>query len=217
MKTSTINLLFLVVFALAASSTPVPMVQNLAPRAGPEPSRHQLSEGVYSYQINGKTYTHVEVLSAMRLINDTQDGKSHPTTEELANARLLFIESTYLNYVHNPDFEEFYDANRLSMHRFMKFLVGILQERGDPDTNGVKSRAYIRLKTYLKWERDHKCGDSFPMKGNGDLYDLEYLKKLDSALRTLITHEELVEKCNDTLAGKPEANLVARTTDSGET
>ncbi|KAG6834295.1 hypothetical protein H0H93_010636, partial [Arthromyces matolae] len=202
MKTTIMNVFFLISFALAASSTPITIGQSHAPRgvAKSEPP-HLLTPltCVYIYEIDKESYTEEQLLSAIRVVDRAlSNDKFRPPPETLAKSQKLVIESTYLEDLNDPDFHKEYDAYRSHVHQFMLSLIVILQTAQGSVDPSVLLLARKRLQIYLNWEIRHFHGDIYPTEeGHRPLNDEKYLKELGTSLRKIIDREIMLAEGNN--------------------
>ncbi|KAG6835439.1 hypothetical protein H0H93_001435 [Arthromyces matolae] len=195
MKISIINIVFLFIFALAASSTPVPVVQDPTRDSvsGASAESPQSTSSEYFYHISGKDYTVKDADEALDLWDAVLEGKAHPSSPELAAAQRLGIQAILLSHSNDPDLKRNYKAMRLDVHKFMKSLISrvLLPTHRLVNDEHVVSDAKHALETCLQWETAHNYDDLYHINGvSRSLDDEKYLKGLETALIKIIIEEK---------------------------
>ncbi|KAG6835774.1 hypothetical protein H0H93_014768 [Arthromyces matolae] len=154
MKITLVNFLFLVMFALAASSTPVPPGQAHAPTA---PSTRVKSGSTVTYTINGHSYTKDDIHAAAELLNMVNARNVSPSPVELVHAQTLFIEANLLEITDDPRLRKEYNKMQSEVHDFMVTLIEyfLSPTTGVGVDRAVLSLAHAALEDCLKLEKDH--------------------------------------------------------------
>ncbi|KAG6848049.1 hypothetical protein H0H93_003857 [Arthromyces matolae] len=188
MKITLVTFLFLVIFALAASSTPVPPVQA-HPLQAPS-TRVELGSTV-TYTINGNRYTQNDIDDASVLLDMTKEKEASPSSEVLAKAVMLFIESARLEFTEALRLGRNYNEMRWTLHHYMlSFIDALLPNTALTDDQTVLSLARNALQTCLDWEtaKGYTYADSHdPVVGRQpSLSDLEYLRALKIKIKSFI-------------------------------
>ncbi|KAG6819654.1 hypothetical protein H0H93_009828 [Arthromyces matolae] len=187
MKITLVTFLFLVIFALAASSTPVPPVQA-HPLQAPS-TRVELGSTV-TYTINGNQYTKKDIYDAAVLLEMTEQNKASPPPEVLAKAEMLSIEGTRLDITEALRLGTDYDEMRRTLHHYMLSLIdALLPDIALTDDQTVLSLARNALQTCLGWETENRYtyADSHPVIGRQpSLSDLQYLRALKIKILSFI-------------------------------
>ncbi|KAG6835440.1 hypothetical protein H0H93_001436 [Arthromyces matolae] len=184
MKIGILNVLSLFVFGLVASSTPVPIVSNLA----------EAPSGLGEPASNGD-YTLKNIQSAADLWSQTMDGNlHHHSTTELAQAQTMVIQATYSDLSNDPKLTSDYDSMRSELHQVMRGLITmiLLKKEGSVDP-AVVSMALDTLQKYLQWEWNHKYGGIYITKGGPrPLNNHNYLEALKTRLTEMINSARTV-------------------------
>ncbi|KAG6834806.1 hypothetical protein H0H93_007275, partial [Arthromyces matolae] len=183
MKTSITIVLFLFIFALAASSAPTAVTSEVR-KDGPTP----VPNGGYSYIIDGKTFSKEDVQHAINLWGQaTAITGSLPA--DISDAQKLVIEAGYLENSKNLSRPEvlYRDVAR-QLRRDMEFLAELILK---PSVAAVNSDAIVALarqtlEKYFQLEKQHGH-DHFYLTINGSrpLGEKQFLKALSRSLRQI--------------------------------
>ncbi|KAG6815525.1 hypothetical protein H0H93_009583, partial [Arthromyces matolae] len=183
MKITLVNCLFLFIFALAASSTPVPPVHDHTLRA---PSTRVKSPSGVIYTIDGNHYTEKDIQDAVNLINMADDGKMSPSPEDIAKAEILVIEAMRLDITDELRLGTNYHDIQFTLHFYMLTLIdSLLPDIRRSNDETVISLARNALRTCLNWEAEKKYTYNDIHPGSPSLYDLGYLHALEVKLESL--------------------------------
>ncbi|KAG6815969.1 hypothetical protein H0H93_008738 [Arthromyces matolae] len=179
MKITLVNFLFLVIFALAASSIPV------SPAQAPS-TRHTSETGEVTYAIGGRHYSHDHIDYQVTLL---QLVKSQGITlNNLVETERRAFEGIRLDFMDELGelTTEHYDKNRFEVHQFMVLLIDSLLPGTSLHTNDatVQSIARNALQTCLELEKknNHTYDDVYPITAGHPLENQGYLGALKGKL-----------------------------------
>ncbi|KAG6848186.1 hypothetical protein H0H93_002596, partial [Arthromyces matolae] len=134
-----------------------------------------------------------------------------PSSEVLPHAGLLAIEGLRLDLMADPDFKKDYNAIRSEIHDYMLDLIKLflLPEARVCSNMTVLSLARNALQTCLNWESDHMYTYDNIHHGPPPLYDLQYLRALESKLESASPQETAVSTHDGVTKNEPHPHPVS--------
>ncbi|KAG6819657.1 hypothetical protein H0H93_009831, partial [Arthromyces matolae] len=182
-KITLVNFLFLVIFALAASSTPVPPGQAHAPTA--PSTRHISQTGDVIYTIGGHPYTLQRIKWEIMILQAVK-GRGAPLRNPVETETLVF-EATRLDLTEELlESKTNYNELQSEVHQIMVVLIDSLLPGTALYTHdaAVLSIARNTLQTCLELEKknNHTYDDVFPTTAGHPLENQEYLEALKGKL-----------------------------------